>query len=103
MDDEEGDDYDDDHRGELDSLDPLQVGPSENQVELFIVKDCDPPSLQVLVVRGRPEKVQLIPRVTPNIIFILIMSSRSHATNHMNQSNIRLFVTLEMILYGKIF
>ena len=56
MDDEEGDDNDDDHRGELDSLDPLQVGPGENQVELFIVKDCDPPSLQVLVVRGRPEK-----------------------------------------------
>ena len=54
---EDGDDHADDaHRGELDSLDSLQVEPGENQVELFIVKDCDTPSLQVLVVGGRPEK-----------------------------------------------
>ena len=49
------DDDDDDHRGELDGLDPLQVDPSEDEVELFVVKDCDPPSLQILVVGCRPE------------------------------------------------
>ena len=55
--DEDGVDHADDaHRGELDSLDSLQVEPGENQVELFIVKDCDAPSIQVLVVGGRPEK-----------------------------------------------
>lgn len=54
---EDGDDHADDaHRGELDSLDSLQVEPGENQVELFIVKDCDAPIIKVLVVGGRPEK-----------------------------------------------
>ena len=58
-------DADDDHRSELDGFDPLQIDPGENKVEFLIVKDCDPPSLQVLVVGGRPEKY---PNFRPNIL-----------------------------------
>ena len=65
-------DADDDHRGELDGLDPLQIDPGENKVEFLIVKDCDPPSLQVLVVGGCPEKytnfrTNLLPNIMPKI------------------------------------
>ena len=63
-------DADDDHRGEFNRPDPLQVHPGENKVEFLIVKDCDPPSLQVLVVGGRPEKypnfrTNILPNIMP--------------------------------------
>ena len=67
------DDDDDDHRGELDSLDPLQVDPAENQVELFIVKDCDPSSRQVLVVGGSTEKY---PNIKPSMLKSILILNR---------------------------
>ena len=52
---DDGDD-DDDHRGKLDGLDPVQVDTGEDEVELFVVIHSDPPSLQVLIVGCRPER-----------------------------------------------
>ena len=42
--------------GELDGPDGVQVDPGQDQVELLAVIHSDHPIVQVLVVRGRPEK-----------------------------------------------